>query len=115
LTISSFYACALDSTLYVFQKDALNNVNSWLSVVEELAPEVLILVCDHVCDSGEYVFGIFHHSVVCFAKFGCEYTVAGVSRQEAQQWCLAHAFELVELNPEDLPDEDGEREDIVKP
>ncbi|KAG1944930.1 alpha- and gamma-adaptin-binding protein p34 [Pimephales promelas] len=64
-------------------KDALNNVNSWLSVVEELAPEVLILVCDHVCDSG-------------------------VSRQEAQQWCLAHAFELVELNPEDLPDEDDD-------
>ncbi|KAK7152087.1 hypothetical protein R3I94_008429 [Phoxinus phoxinus] len=64
-------------------KDALNNVNSWLSVVEELAPEVLILVCDQVCDSG-------------------------VSRQEAQQWCLAHAFELVELNPEDLPDEDDD-------
>lgn len=64
-------------------KDGLNNVSSWLSVVEELAPEVLILVCDHVCDSG-------------------------VSRQEAQQWCLAHAFELVELNPQDLPDEDDD-------
>lgn len=66
-------------------KDSLNNVNSWLSVVEELAPEVLILVCDHVCDSDE-----------------------GVSRQDAQQWCLAHAFELVELNPQDLPDEDDD-------
>ncbi|XP_067246429.1 alpha- and gamma-adaptin-binding protein p34 [Chanodichthys erythropterus] len=64
-------------------KDGLNNVNPWLSVVEELAPEVLILVCDHVCDSG-------------------------VSRHEAQQWCLAHAFELVELNPQDLPDEDDD-------
>ncbi|XP_067276601.1 alpha- and gamma-adaptin-binding protein p34 [Pseudorasbora parva] len=63
--------------------DGLNNVNPWLSIVEELAPEVLILVCDHVCDSG-------------------------VSRQEAQQWCLAHAFELVELNPQDLPDEDDD-------
>uniref|UniRef100_A0A8C1MEW6 Alpha and gamma adaptin binding protein n=1 Tax=Cyprinus carpio TaxID=7962 RepID=A0A8C1MEW6_CYPCA len=66
-------------------KNALNSVNSWLSVVEDLAPEVLILVCDHACDSGECV-----------------------SKQEAQQWCLAHAFELVELNPQDLPDEDDD-------
>lgn len=64
-------------------KDGLNSVNSWLSVVEDLAPEVLILVCDHACDSG-------------------------VSKQEAQQWCLAHAFELVELNPQDLPDEEDD-------
>ncbi|XP_073707039.1 alpha- and gamma-adaptin-binding protein p34 [Garra rufa] len=64
-------------------KDGLNSVNSWLSVVEDLAPEVLILVCDHACDSG-------------------------VSKHEAQQWCLAHAFELVELNPQDLPDEDDD-------
>lgn len=64
-------------------KDGLNSVNSWLSVVEDLAPEVLILVCDHACDSG-------------------------VCKQEAQQWCLAHAFELVELNPQDLPDEDDD-------
>ncbi|XP_016406017.1 alpha- and gamma-adaptin-binding protein p34-like [Sinocyclocheilus rhinocerous] len=64
-------------------KNGLNSVNSWLSVVEDLAPEVLILVCDHACDSG-------------------------VSKQEAQQWCLAHAFELVELNPQDLPDEDDD-------
>uniref|UniRef100_A0A671SJW3 Alpha- and gamma-adaptin-binding protein p34-like n=1 Tax=Sinocyclocheilus anshuiensis TaxID=1608454 RepID=A0A671SJW3_9TELE len=66
-------------------KNGLNSVNSWLSVVEDLAPEVLILVCDHACDSGECV-----------------------SKQEAQQWCLAHAFELVELNPQDLPDEDDD-------
>ncbi|XP_051580237.1 alpha- and gamma-adaptin-binding protein p34-like [Myxocyprinus asiaticus] len=64
-------------------KESLSNVNSWLSIVEELAPEVLILVCDHVCDSG-------------------------VGRHEAQQWCLAHTFELVELNPQDLPDEDDD-------
>ncbi|XP_057203889.1 alpha- and gamma-adaptin-binding protein p34 isoform X1 [Triplophysa rosa] len=64
-------------------KDGLSNVNPWLAVVEELAPEVLILVCDHVCDSG-------------------------ISRQEAQQWCLSHAFELVELNPQDVPDEDDD-------
>ncbi|XP_030621966.1 alpha- and gamma-adaptin-binding protein p34 [Chanos chanos] len=64
-------------------KDGLSSVSPWLSVVEELGPEVLILVCDHVCDSG-------------------------VNRHEAQQWCLAHAFELVELNPQDLPDEDDD-------
>lgn len=33
---------------------------------------------------------------------------SGVTRHDAQQWCLAHAFELVELNPQELPDEDGE-------
>uniref|UniRef100_UPI001EAF53BF LOW QUALITY PROTEIN: alpha- and gamma-adaptin-binding protein p34-like n=1 Tax=Oncorhynchus gorbuscha TaxID=8017 RepID=UPI001EAF53BF len=32
----------------------------------------------------------------------------GVSRHEAHQWCLAHAFELVELSPEDLPDEEDD-------
>ncbi|KAA0714986.1 Alpha- and gamma-adaptin-binding protein p34 [Triplophysa tibetana] len=68
-------------------KDGLSNVNPWLAVVEELAPEVLILVCDHVCDH------------VCDS---------GISRQEAQQWCLSHAFELVELNPQDVPDEDDD-------
>lgn len=36
------------------------------------------------------------------------FCTVGVSRYEAQQWCLAHAFELVELNPQELPDEDGE-------
>ncbi|XP_076848452.1 alpha- and gamma-adaptin-binding protein p34 [Brachyhypopomus gauderio] len=64
-------------------KDGLNGVAPWLSVVDDLAPEVLILVCDHVCENG-------------------------VSRQEAQQWCLAHAFELVELSPQELPDEDDD-------
>lgn len=34
--------------------------------------------------------------------------ILGVTRHEAQQWCLAHGFELVELNPLELPDEDGE-------
>lgn len=64
-------------------KDALTAVTAWVNLVEELAPEVLILVCDHVCEDG-------------------------VNRQEAQQWCLSHAFELVELNPEELPDEDDD-------
>ncbi|KAM4619099.1 alpha- and gamma-adaptin-binding protein p34 [Polymixia lowei] len=64
-------------------KDGLEKLSPWISVVEDLAPEVLILVCDRVCEHG-------------------------VTRHEAQQWCLAHAFELVELNPQDLPDEDDD-------
>lgn len=64
-------------------KDGLEKLSPWISVVEDLAPEVLILVCDRVCENG-------------------------VTRHEAQQWCLAHAFELVELNPQDLPDEDDD-------
>jgi hypothetical protein len=47
------------------------------------------------CDAGD---GLKRDVLLC---------VAGVSRHAAQQWCLAHAFELVELNPQDLPDEDG--------
>ncbi|KAG7245396.1 hypothetical protein INR49_010847 [Caranx melampygus] len=68
-----------DSTV----KDGLEKLHPWISVVEDLAPEVLILVCDRVCEQG-------------------------VTRHEAQQWCLAHAFELVELNPQELPDEDDD-------
>lgn len=32
---------------------------------------------------------------------------AGVSRQQAQEWCIRHSFELVELSPQEVP-EDGE-------
>ncbi|KAF0041049.1 hypothetical protein F2P81_006947 [Scophthalmus maximus] len=64
-------------------EDGLEKLHPWISVVEDLAPEVLILVCDRVCEHG-------------------------VTRHEAQQWCLAHAFELVELNPQELPDEDDD-------
>nr|XP_020486993.1 alpha- and gamma-adaptin-binding protein p34 isoform X1 [Labrus bergylta] len=64
-------------------KDGLEKLQPWISVVEDLAPEVLILVCDRVSENG-------------------------VTRHEAQQWCLAHAFELVELNPQELPDEDDD-------
>lgn len=34
-------------------------------------------------------------------------SLLGVSRQVAQQWCIKYGFELVELDPEDLPDEEG--------
>ncbi|XP_056664683.1 alpha- and gamma-adaptin-binding protein p34 isoform X3 [Monodelphis domestica] len=32
----------------------------------------------------------------------------GVSRPRAQEWCIQHGFELVELNPEELPEEDDD-------
>ncbi|NXW33118.1 AAGAB protein, partial [Phaetusa simplex] len=31
-----------------------------------------------------------------------------VNRQKAQEWCIKHGFELVELSPEELPDEDDD-------
>ncbi|XP_049580119.1 alpha- and gamma-adaptin-binding protein p34 [Syngnathus scovelli] len=65
------------------KKDGLEKLHPWISVVDDIAPEVLILVCDRVCADG-------------------------VTRHEAQQWCLSHSFELVELNPQELPDEDDD-------
>lgn len=41
-----------------------------------------------------------------FSTSVCFPTV-GVNRQKAQEWCIKHGFELVELSPEELPDEDG--------
>ncbi len=42
-----FIMCALR-----LQKDGLEKLHPWISVVEDLAPEVLILVCDRVCENG---------------------------------------------------------------
>uniref|UniRef100_A0A8C4E1C7 Alpha and gamma adaptin binding protein n=1 Tax=Dicentrarchus labrax TaxID=13489 RepID=A0A8C4E1C7_DICLA len=84
--MSSEIAQAMQAFIAYFDstvKDGLEKLHPWISVVEDLAPEVLILVCDRVCENG-------------------------VTRHEAQQWCLAHAFELVELNPQELPDEDDD-------
>ncbi|KAG2470994.1 AAGAB protein, partial [Polypterus senegalus] len=69
--------------LLLFQKCGLECVTSWLPVIEPLCLDVLILVCDRVSETG-------------------------VSRQKAQEWCIAHGFELVELEPEVLPDEDDD-------
>lgn len=65
------------------QKSGLDSVSSWLTLAEMWSPEVMILVCDRVCESG-------------------------VSRQKAQEWCIGHGFELVELSPEELPEEDDD-------
>uniref|UniRef100_UPI00398E5455 alpha- and gamma-adaptin-binding protein p34 isoform X2 n=1 Tax=Pristiophorus japonicus TaxID=55135 RepID=UPI00398E5455 len=64
-------------------KSSLDEVSTWLPLTQEWSPEVLILVCDRVSDNG-------------------------VSRQTAQQWCIKNGFELVELNPEELPDEEDD-------
>ncbi|XP_054497948.2 alpha- and gamma-adaptin-binding protein p34 isoform X1 [Agelaius phoeniceus] len=64
-------------------KTGLEGVSEWLPLTEEWLPEVMILVCDRVSENG-------------------------VSRQKAQEWCIKHGFELVELSPEELPDEDDD-------
>lgn len=39
--------------LSTLQKDGLTAVTPWIALVEEMAPEVLVLVCDQVCENGE--------------------------------------------------------------
>uniref|UniRef100_A0A8D0L8W2 Alpha and gamma adaptin binding protein n=1 Tax=Sphenodon punctatus TaxID=8508 RepID=A0A8D0L8W2_SPHPU len=68
-----------DSTI----KSGLDGVSAWLPLAEEWLPEVMILICDRVSENG-------------------------INRQKAQEWCIKHGFELVELNPEELPDEDDD-------
>ncbi|XP_048188005.1 alpha- and gamma-adaptin-binding protein p34 isoform X2 [Perognathus longimembris pacificus] len=65
------------------QKSGLDSVSSWLPLTQTCLPEVMILVCDRVCEDG-------------------------VNRQKAQEWCIKHGFELVELSPEELPEEDDD-------
>ncbi|KAM4676257.1 alpha- and gamma-adaptin-binding protein p34-like [Discoglossus pictus] len=65
------------------EKSGLEKVSAWLPLLEDWLLNVLILVCDRASETG-------------------------VSRQTAQEWCIQHCFELVELNPEELPDEDDD-------
>ncbi|MBZ3891185.1 Alpha- and gamma-adaptin-binding protein p34 [Sciurus carolinensis] len=69
------------------QKSGLDTVSSWLPLAEAWLPEVMILVCDRVSEDG-------------------------VNRQKAQEWCIKHGFELVELSPEELPEEDDPMLDL---
>ncbi|XP_052528552.1 alpha- and gamma-adaptin-binding protein p34 isoform X1 [Tympanuchus pallidicinctus] len=64
-------------------KSGLDSVFEWLPLTEDWLPEVMILVCNRVSEHG-------------------------VNRQKAQEWCIKHGFELVELSPEELPDEDDD-------
>lgn len=54
LYIFSQQSCDCYVTIIVrcVQKDGLEKLHPWISVVEDLAPEVLILVCDRVCENG---------------------------------------------------------------
>ncbi|XP_036910101.1 alpha- and gamma-adaptin-binding protein p34 isoform X1 [Sturnira hondurensis] len=65
------------------QQSGLDSVSAWLPLAEAWLPEVMILVCDRVSENG-------------------------VNRQKAQEWCIKHGFELVELSPEELPEEDDD-------
>ncbi|XP_075714447.1 alpha- and gamma-adaptin-binding protein p34 [Rhinoderma darwinii] len=64
-------------------KSGLEKLSPWFPLLEDWLLDVMILVCDAACDTG-------------------------VSRQTAQEWCIQHGFELVELHPEELPDEDDD-------
>lgn len=44
---------------------------------------------------------------MCMFSMHFCFPTLGVNRQKAQEWCIKHGFELVELSPEELPDEDG--------
>lgn len=44
---------------------------------------------------------------MCMFSTSVCFPTVGVNRQKAQEWCIKHGFELVELSPEELPDEDG--------
>ncbi|XP_008570726.1 PREDICTED: alpha- and gamma-adaptin-binding protein p34 [Galeopterus variegatus] len=44
----------------------------------------------------------------CSSTFTADRLVQRVNRQEAQEWCIKHGFELVELSPEELPEEDDD-------
>lgn len=48
------YMCVKSTVVHVWglQKDGLEKLQPWISVVEDLAPEVLILVCDRVSENG---------------------------------------------------------------
>ncbi|MEE6503550.1 hypothetical protein FKM82_004854 [Ascaphus truei] len=64
-------------------KSGLEKASVWLPLLEDWLLDVMILVCERTSESG-------------------------VNRQTAQEWCIQHGFELVELSPEELPDEDDD-------
>ncbi|XP_042330909.1 alpha- and gamma-adaptin-binding protein p34 isoform X2 [Sceloporus undulatus] len=84
--VTAEIAEAVQAFLVYFDSSTISGLDSisvWFPLIEEWLPEVMILVCDRVSENG-------------------------ISRQKAQEWCIQHGFELVELNPEELPDEDDD-------
>uniref|UniRef100_A0A8C4Q6Q4 Alpha and gamma adaptin binding protein n=1 Tax=Eptatretus burgeri TaxID=7764 RepID=A0A8C4Q6Q4_EPTBU len=77
---------AVEACLLCFdgsQKEGLRQAEEWLPFISLWVPEVLILVCERIHDDG-------------------------VPLQEVQEWCVRHGFELVELEPPELPDEEDD-------
>ncbi|XP_047490471.1 alpha- and gamma-adaptin-binding protein p34-like [Penaeus chinensis] len=73
------------------QNDALDSINSLVENVGEFEPEVQMLVCDS-----------------CSSEDGN----GGLSRLNAQQWCISNGWELIELNRgQETNNEDSEDED----
>lgn len=73
------------------QNDALDSINSLVENVGEFEPEVQMLVCDS-----------------CSSEDGN----GGLSRLNAQQWCISNGWELIELNrAQETNNEDSEDED----
>jgi len=66
------------------QADGLDSVDSVLAFTKQFEPDVCMLVCES-CDDN-----------------------TPVSRLRAQQWCVNHGFELVELTPSEEPDPDDD-------
>ncbi|XP_067666807.1 alpha- and gamma-adaptin-binding protein p34-like [Haliotis asinina] len=72
------------------QESTFELVKAWMPYLEQIEPEILILVCNNSSHTD------------------------AVGRISAQQWCIDNGFELVELNPEvDNEDEDLE-DDFVE-
>merc|ERR1739838_1199675 len=76
------------------EKDALKEVDAILSGLSGFEPEVQLLVCDSCVAEGED--GI------------------GLSRLEAQQWCIKNGWELIEVN-RDLNSKDSDEEEEAFP
>ncbi|XP_063599241.1 alpha- and gamma-adaptin-binding protein p34-like [Penaeus indicus] len=73
------------------QNDALDSINNLVENVGEFEPEVQMLVCDS-----------------CSSEDGN----GGLSRLNAQQWCISNGWELIELNrAQETNNEDSEDED----
>ncbi|XP_042215499.1 alpha- and gamma-adaptin-binding protein p34-like isoform X2 [Homarus americanus] len=72
------------------QTDVLERLNGLLENVGDFEPEVQLLVCD-----------------ACTSEEGN----SGLSRLNAQQWCISNGWELIELNPVVNESEDSDTED----
>ncbi|XP_046549922.1 alpha- and gamma-adaptin-binding protein p34-like [Haliotis rubra] len=83
------FATAVQAFIVYFdpkQESTFELVKAWMPYLEQIEPEILILVCNNSSHTD------------------------AVGRISTQQWCIDNSFELVELNPE-LDNEDEDLED----